>query len=105
MLDTTPLSYRPKPRGYHGMPAAPDQIRSIVTTSVEQYARAFSQRHIKQKDKPKGTINQKIHNVFISEIGPEIKYYTALSRSLDSSLGSVIEKMALKIASISYTVI
>lgn len=46
----------------------------------------------------------KIHNVFIAALGPEIQYYSALSRSLDSSLGNMLEKMAIKIASKNYIV-
>ncbi len=43
----------------------------------------------------------KIHNVFIAALGEEIQYYTALVRSLDSSLGSMLEKMvAVNIASL-----
>jgi len=46
----------------------------------------------------------KIHNVFIAALGSEIKYYTALVRSLDSSLGNMLEKMAINIAGLFYTV-
>ena len=46
----------------------------------------------------------KIHNVFIAALGPEIQYYSALARSLDSSLGNMLEKMAIKIASLNYAV-
>lgn len=46
----------------------------------------------------------KIHNVFIEALGKEIQYYTALSRSLDSSLGNMLENMALEIAKLSYQV-
>ena len=46
----------------------------------------------------------KIHNVFIAALGPEIQYYTALVRSLDSSLGNMLEKMAINIAHLNFTV-
>lgn len=46
----------------------------------------------------------KIHNVFIAALGADIQYYSALARSLDSSLGNMLEKMAIKIASINYKV-
>lgn len=62
-------------------------IRSIVKTAVQVYAEAFSTRHILEKDDEDGVINMKIHNVFIAALGPEIQYYSALARSLDSSLG------------------
>lgn len=79
-------------------------IRSIVRASVESYAAGFKTRHITEKDDPNGVLNMKIHNVFIAALGPEIQYYSALSRSLDSSLGNMLEKMAINIAKLSYDV-
>lgn len=46
----------------------------------------------------------KIHNVFIAALGSDIQYYSALARSLDSSLGNMLEKMAINIASLNYEV-
>ena len=46
----------------------------------------------------------KIHNVFIAELGADIQYYSALARSLDSSLGNMLEKMAIQIAKLHYDV-
>jgi len=46
----------------------------------------------------------KIHNVFIAALGPEIQYYTALVRSLYSSLGNMLEKMAINIAELFYEI-
>ena len=57
-----------------------------------------------EKDNEDGTINMKIHNVFIAALGREIQYYSALARSLDSSLGNMLERMAIKIASMNYEV-
>ena len=79
-------------------------ISSIVKTSVMSYAEGFECRHIGEIDNPEGTINMKIHNVFIEALGKEIQYYTALSRSLDSSLGNMLEKMAMTLAEQNYTV-
>lgn len=79
-------------------------IRAIVSSYVEAYASGFSVRHIAEKDNPDGVINMKIHNVFIAVLGKEIQYYSALARSFDSSLGNLLEKMAIKIASLNYTV-
>lgn len=79
-------------------------IRCIVATSVKSYAQGFSDRHIAQKDDENGVINMKIHNVFIAALGPEIQYYSALARSLDSSLGNMLESMAIEIAKLNYTV-
>ena len=79
-------------------------IRLIVSSYVESYASGFSDRHILEKDDEDGTINMKIHNVFIASLGQEIQYYSALARSLDSSLGNMLEKMAIKIATMNYAV-
>jgi regulator of RNase E activity RraB len=79
-------------------------IRKLVKMAVESYAEGFETRHITEYDDPNGTINMKIHNVFIAALGPEIQYYTALVRSLDSSLGNMLEKLAVNIAELFYTV-
>lgn len=79
-------------------------IRAVVRQAVEAYASAFSDRHLSEVDDEEGTINMKIHNVFISALGADIQYYSALARSLDSSLGNMLEKMAINIASLNYEV-
>ncbi|MCD8296608.1 MAG: TdeIII family type II restriction endonuclease [Prevotella sp.] len=79
-------------------------IRAVVSACIESYASGFSDRHLSEVDDEEGTINMKIHNVFIAELGLDILYYSALARSLDSSLGNVLEKMAIKIASLHYEV-
>lgn len=79
-------------------------IRTVVSSFVEAYATGFSDRHISEYDDENGTINMKIHNVFIAALGTDIQYYSALARSLDSSLGNMLEKMAIKIASLHYHV-
>jgi hypothetical protein len=66
-------------------------IRALVKTAVESYALGFQSRHEAEVDDPEGTLNMKIHNVFIAALGPEIQYYTALVRSLDSSLGKPVK--------------
>ena len=62
-------------------------IRSIVRSAVKAYANGFSTRHLSELNDENGVINMKIHNVFIAALGKEIQYYSALARSLDSSLG------------------
>jgi len=79
-------------------------IRAIVGSAIEGFAVGFSGRHEGEVDNPDGTINMKIHNVFIEALGKEIQYYTALVRSLDSSLGNMLEKMAIKLAEQNYEV-
>ena len=79
-------------------------IRAIVSSFVEAYASAFSDRHLSEVDDENGVINMKIHNVFIAALGSEIQYYSALARSLDSSLGNMLEDMAISIAMLNYDV-
>lgn len=79
-------------------------IRSLVRTAVESYTVGFKARHEGEVDNPDGTLNMKIHNVFIAELGPEIQYYTALVRSLDSSLGNMLEKLAVNLAKLFFKV-
>lgn len=79
-------------------------IRAVVKQAVESYASGFSDRHLSEVDDEEGTINMKIHNVFIAALGADIQYYSALARSLDSSLGNMLEKMAINIASLNFDV-
>lgn len=79
-------------------------IRSIVSGAVKSYANGFSTRHLAEVDDENGVINMKIHNVFIAALGPEIQYYSALARSLDSSLGNMLESMAISIAALNYEI-
>lgn len=79
-------------------------IRAVVAMAVKSYASGFSDRHLAEVDDEDGTINMKIHNVFIAALGAEIQYYSALARSLDSSLGNMLEAMAIEIAKLHYTV-
>lgn len=79
-------------------------IREVVRSFTETYASDFSNRHISDVANKEGTINMKIHNVFIAALGADIQYYSALARSLDSSLGNMLEQMAIDIASLNYKV-
>jgi len=79
-------------------------IRALVKTAVESYAVGFQSRHQAEVENPEGTLNMKIHNVFIAALGPEIQYYTALVRSLDSSLGNMLESLAVNIAGLFFEV-
>jgi len=79
-------------------------IRQIVRSSIEAFAGGFKARHVGQIDNPNGVINMKIHNVFIKALGEEIQYYAALTRSFDSSLGNMLESMAINIAGLFYEV-
>lgn len=79
-------------------------IRVIVSNSVKSYAYGFSMRHLAEVNNENGVINMKIHNVFIAALGSDILYYSALARSLDSSLENMLESMAFSIAELNYTV-
>ena len=79
-------------------------IRLLVQTAIENYAQGFQTRHQIEYADPDGTLNMKIHNIFIAALGREIQYYNALSRSLDSSLGNMLEKLAMSIAKLSFEV-
>lgn len=75
-----------------------------MRTAVEAYAQGFQTRHELEVNDPEGIINMKIHNVFIEALGKEIQYYTALVRSLDSSLGNMLEALAINIAKLNLEV-
>jgi len=79
-------------------------IQALVHTAVESYAKGFKARHEAEVDNPQGIINMKVHNVFIEALGKDIQYYTALVRSLDSSLGYMLEGLAINIAKLSFEV-
>jgi regulator of RNase E activity RraB len=79
-------------------------VKSLVKTAVESYAVGFRDRHASEVNDPNGTINMKIHNVFIAALGAEIQYFTALVRSLDSSLGNMLETLAVNVARLSFEV-
>ncbi len=79
-------------------------IRELVKSNMITFAQTFSERHISEFDNPDGTLNMKIHNVFISALGEELQYYTALVRSFDSSLGNMLENLALSISRFFYEV-
>ncbi len=79
-------------------------IKALVHTAVESFAQGFQARHEGEVDNPEGIINMKIHNVFIEALGKEIQYYTALVRSLDSSLGNMLESLAINIAKLTFKV-
>jgi hypothetical protein len=71
---------------------------------MADWAAAFQKRHVDQINDPDGVINSKVHNLFIGALGAEIQFYSALSRSLDSSLGNLIEDIAIAIAEINFDV-
>ncbi|WP_264889958.1 TdeIII family type II restriction endonuclease [Rhodoluna sp. KAS3] len=81
-----------------------EKIRLIVSSAVSAWAAGFEQRHIDEYDNPDGVINSKVHNIFVAALGDEIRFFSALSRSLDSSLGNLIESIAISIAKVNFEV-
>lgn len=81
-----------------------EQIRKVITERIETFCENFRSRHLGQLDNPDGTLNSKIHNVFVARLGEEILYYSAMVRSFDSSFGNLLEKLAIEVAEISYEV-
>lgn len=81
-----------------------ETIKVIVAAAVQAFASGFEGRHEGEVENPEGTINMKIHNVFIEALGKEIQYYSALARSLDSSLGNMLEALAMNIAKLNFEV-
>ena len=79
-------------------PSYEEGIRNSVREAVERFAREFTARHLAEIDNPEGTINSKVNNVFIAALGNEVQFYSALVRSLDSSMGNFIESLALQLA-------
>jgi hypothetical protein len=79
-------------------------IKALVRNAVKSFAAGFRARHEGEFTNPNGTLNMKIHNVFIAVLGPEIQYYTALVRSFDSSLGNMLEGLAIEIGRLFYDV-
>jgi hypothetical protein len=80
------------------------EIRKIIQFSVQAFAEEFELRHKLEVNNPEGVINKKVHNIFVAALGAEIQFYSALSRSLDSSLGNLMESIAVSIAELSYDV-
>lgn len=86
------------------MPAHPDQINSVVEDRVAYFADRFRKRHEREVDDPDGVINSKINNIFLAELDEELQYYSAIVRSFDSTLGNMIESLAIDIAELEYEV-
>lgn len=81
------------------------KIREKVRKTITKFVDNFENRHMKEINNPAGVINAKKNNAFISELGDEFMFYSALCRSFDSSFGKVLEKLSNDIATISYEVV
>ena len=80
------------------------KIREIVDTMLGEFIKSFEKKHTKQVSKPKGIINMKKNNCFVSPLGDEFMFYSGFVRSFDSSLGKVLEGIANRIACLTYEV-
>lgn len=79
-------------------------IQIIVDSSISSFAEGIKSRFTEEVDDPKGVINQKKNNCFISVLGEEFMFYSAFVRSFDSSFGNVLEKLGNNIAKLFYEV-
>lgn len=73
-------------------------ISDIVKKHIEKAGNNFKADYDKNNGAKFSNIENKYNNIFISGLGDEVVVYSALMRSLDSSLGNTIEQMALEIA-------
>lgn len=73
-------------------------ISEIVKIHIEKAGNNFKTDYNKNNGSKFCNIKNKYNNIFISGLGDEVVVYSALMRSLDSSLGNTIEQMALDIA-------
>lgn len=81
-----------------------DAIQAIVKAKIEDFAKKIEDRHLAEKNDPRGVINAKKNNCFIAEMGSEFIFYSAFVRSFDSSFGHVLEDMGNAIAALTYEV-
>lgn len=79
-------------------------VDKIVETEIKDFADKFLKDYCSGKASKKANILNKKNNIFIAALGDEITVYSALMRSLDSSLGNRLEKIAKLIANENYEV-
>ena len=76
------------------------RVKEIVRRSIKDFSKRFIKEYEKGGEKYLN-IENKQNNFMIAPLGHEIAINSSLMRSFDSSLGNVIEKMALEIAQVS----
>jgi hypothetical protein len=79
-------------------------IDKIVESEIKDFSTKFKNDYCVGKASKKKNINNKKNNIFIAALGDEIIVYSALMRSLDSSLGNRLERIAKLIAEKNYIV-
>src|SRR5260221_2965571 len=85
------------------MPAKQELIGQVIQDQISSFANNFKKAYSNRGSKLKNLIN-KANNPFILALGEEIVIYSTLMRSLDSSLGNCLEKIARTIAEANYHV-
>ena len=73
------------------------KIKNIFATHLDEFATLLEKDYTIYGSK-RENIKKKGNNFLISGLGKEVMVYSALMRSLDSSLGNRIEKIALEVA-------
>lgn len=79
-------------------------VDKIIEEEIKDFADNFLKDYISKKAKKSKNIINKKNNIFIAALGDDITVYSALMRSLDSSLGNRLEKIAKRIAEKNYIV-
>lgn len=79
-------------------------IDEIIEKEIKDFSEKFKNDYCTGKAKKKVNILNKKNNLFIAALGDEIAVYSALMRSLDSSLGNRLERIAKLIAAKHYIV-
>ena len=81
-------------------------LKKNVDEVIENHLEKFLTRYfdgLKQElNDPNGRINRKINNPFVTSAGKEISFYSAFVRSFESSLGNLIEKIAIELCKKNY---
>ena len=75
------------------MSATQELISQVMQDQISAFAYNFKKAYSIKGSKLKNLIN-KANNPFILALGEEIVIYSTLMRSLDSSLGNCLEKIA-----------
>ena len=55
------------------------KIRAKVRDNIKDFVDKFEKRYMKELNDPTGVINSKKNNAFVSELGNEFMFYSALT--------------------------
>lgn len=79
-------------------------VDKIIEREIKDFSHTFLSDYCDPKGKKISNVKNKANNIFIAALGKEISVYSTLMRSLDSSLGNRLEKVAKLIAEKNYIV-